>query len=307
MTEQHFSVAAEEAGQRIDLFLAARMADFSRSRLQKLIKEGEVRVNGGAVKANYLVAVGDQVRVAVPETTPLQLQAEEIPFQILYEDSDLIVVNKPQGLVVHPAAGNWQGTLVNALLHHCGDLSGINGVIRPGIVHRIDKDTSGVLVVAKNDFAHTGLARQLKDHTINRIYVALVHGVMAEPAGVVDAPIGRHPVQRKKMAVVTKNGKTAVTHYKVLERLPGYTLIEAKLETGRTHQIRVHLSYLGHPLAGDPLYGPKKNPLDLAGQALHARLLGFDHPRSGEYMEFEAPLPDYFQQLLQKLRVSGGR
>lgn len=304
MEEMRFQVDRESAGDRIDLFLAGRMPEFSRSRIQKLIKEGDVLVNGAAVKANYPVQTGDEMNVRVPESKELSLAAEDIPFQILYEDQDLIVVNKPQGMVVHPAAGNWQGTLVNALLHHCGDLSGINGVIRPGIVHRIDKDTSGVLVAAKNDFAHLSLAAQIKEHSINRFYTALVHGSIPEPAGVIEAPIGRHPVQRKKMAVVTKNSKPAVTHYRVLERFPGYTLIEAKLETGRTHQIRVHMSYLGHPVAGDPLYGPRKDPLGLAGQALHARLLGFVHPRTGQYMEFEAPLPAYFQELLNKLRES---
>ena len=305
MTEHKFTVSPAEAGLRIDLYLTGQIAEFSRSRIQKLIKDGAVSVNGSLVKANYLAEEGDAVLVTVPETSPLQLAAEDIPFEILYEDSDLIVVNKPQGLVVHPAAGNWEGTLVNALLHHCGDLSGINGVVRPGIVHRIDKDTSGVLVVAKNDFAHAGLAKQLKEHSINRIYTALVHGTIPEPAGVIEAPIGRHPVQRKKMAVVTQNGKTAITHYRVLERIAGYTLIEAKLETGRTHQIRVHMSYLGHPLAGDPVYGPKKNTLGLAGQALHARTLGFVHPRSEVYMEFEAPLPEYFQDLLKKMHLPG--
>ncbi|ATW24869.1 RluA family pseudouridine synthase [Candidatus Formimonas warabiya] len=302
MTETIFQATGAELGIRIDLYLADKVSDLSRSRIQKLIKDGEVLVNGKTVKPNYAVAEGDEILIGIPQPEQLQLAAQEIPFEVLFEDQDLIVVNKPQGMVVHPAAGNYQGTLVNALLHHCTDLSGINGVMRPGIVHRIDKDTSGLLMVAKNDFAHMNLAKQIKDHAITRVYNALVHGTVAEPAGVIDAPIGRHPVHRKKMAVVLKNSKRAVTHYKVLERFSEYTLIEARLETGRTHQIRVHMSYLGYPVVGDPLYGPRKGNLDLKGQALHARVLGFHHPRSGAYMEFEAPLPPYFQELLQDLR-----
>jgi len=302
LTETIFQATGAELGIRIDLYLADKVSDLSRSRIQKLIKDGEVLVNGKTVKPNYAVAEGDEILIGIPQPEQLQLAAQEIPFEVLFEDQDLIVVNKPQGMVVHPAAGNYQGTLVNALLHHCTDLSGINGVMRPGIVHRIDKDTSGLLMVAKNDFAHMNLAKQIKDHAITRVYNALVHGTVAEPAGVIDAPIGRHPVHRKKMAVVLKNSKRAVTHYKVLERFSEYTLIEARLETGRTHQIRVHMSYLGYPVVGDPLYGPRKGNLDLKGQALHARVLGFHHPRSGAYMEFEAPLPPYFQELLQDLR-----
>ncbi|MDD2498248.1 MAG: RluA family pseudouridine synthase [Desulfitobacteriaceae bacterium] len=295
-------VSDSETGKRLDIFLVSHLPELSRSRIQKLIKEGEALVNGTAVKPNYTIEMGDEIKISLPEPKELEVKAEEIPFEIIYEDHDLIVVNKPQGMVVHPAAGNWQGTLVNALLYHCQDLSGINGVLRPGIVHRIDKDTSGLLVVAKNDLTHMNLAEQIKAHTITRVYHAIVCGVMAEPAGIIEAPIGRHPVQRKKMAVVLKNGRHAVTRYHVLERFQGFTWVEVRLETGRTHQIRVHMSYLGYPVAGDPLYGQKKENLGLKGQALHARVLGFHHPRSGEYMEFTAPLPKYFEELLQKLR-----
>lgn len=302
MDRQIILVEDEFAGNRLDIFLTNKFSDFSRSRIQKLIKEGDILVNKKTAKANYLVEKGDQILFSIPQLKELEVAAEDIPFQVVYEDSDLIVVNKPQGMVVHPAAGNYEGTLVNALLHYCQDLSGINGVMRPGIIHRIDKDTSGLLMVAKNDFAHLGLAKQLKDHSLTRVYRAIVHGSVAEPAGVIDAPIGRHPVQRKKMAVVLKNSKKAVTHYRVLERFAAYSLIEARLETGRTHQIRVHMSYLGYPVVGDPLYGPKKGNFDLKGQALHAAVIGFQHPRTEEYLEFEAPLPEYFQKLMDMLR-----
>ncbi|MGI6065349.1 MAG: RluA family pseudouridine synthase [Bacillota bacterium] len=300
--ETNLIVSDWEAGKRLDIFLVSQLPELSRSRIQKLIKDGEALVNGAMVKPNYTIELGDEIKVSLPEPKELEVKAEEIPVEIIYEDHDLIVVNKPQGMVVHPAAGNWQGTLVNALLYHCRDLSGINGVLRPGIVHRIDKDTSGLLVVAKNDFTHLNLAEQIKAHTITRVYHAIVHGVMAEPAGIIEAPIGRHPVQRKKMAVVLKNGKHAVTRYHVLERFQGFSWVEVRLETGRTHQIRVHMSYLGYPVAGDPLYGPHKENLGLKGQALHARVLGFHHPRTGEYLEFTASLPKYFEELLQKLR-----
>lgn len=297
-----FTVDEEHAAKRLDLVLTKLQPGLSRSRIQKLIKDGDVFVNGQTVKANFCPARGDEISLNIPEPKELEVKAEKIPFQVVYEDEDLMVVNKPQGMVVHPAAGNYEGTLVNALLYYCQDLSGINGVIRPGIVHRIDKDTSGLLLVAKNDFAHVGLARQIKDHSLTRIYYALVHGSVAEPAGVIDAPIGRHPVQRKKMAVVMKNSKPAVTYYRVLERFHDYSLIEARLETGRTHQIRVHMSYLGYPVVGDPLYGPRKGNFGLTGQALHAAVIGFHHPRTGEYLEFAAPLPDYFEDLLLTLR-----
>ncbi|MGI6677516.1 MAG: RluA family pseudouridine synthase [Dehalobacterium sp.] len=295
-------VEEEHLPNRLDVLVTKNYPGLSRSRIQKLIKEGDVLVNGQKVKANYSPAPGDEIELSIPQLRELEVKAEKIPFQVVYEDRDLLVVNKPQGMVVHPAAGNYEGTLVNALLYYCQDLSGINGVIRPGIVHRIDKDTSGLLLVAKNDFTHIGLAAQIKDHSLTRVYHALVHGSVAEPAGVIDAPIGRHPAQRKKMAVVLKNSKPAVTHYRVLERFQDYSLIEARLKTGRTHQIRVHMSYLGYPVVGDPLYGPRKGNFGLKGQALHAVLIGFQHPRTGEYLEFEAPVPDYFQNILKRLR-----
>ncbi len=295
-------VSGEHEGTRLDIFISSLSPDLTRTRVQKLIGEGEARVNGKPSKSNYKVRKGDRVAVTVPEPEMLEVKAQEIPLDIVYEDQDLIVVNKPQGMVVHPAAGNYSGTLVNALLEHCDDLSGINGVIRPGIVHRIDKDTSGLLVAAKNDRTHLHLAKQIKEHTVARKYIALVHGNITEPAGIIDAPIGRNPRDRKKMAVITRNSKPAVTRYRVLERFGDYTLVECTLETGRTHQIRVHMTYLGHPVVGDPVYGLGKNPLGMAGQALHAFLLGFIHPTTGKYMEFEVDLPRYFQELIAKLR-----
>lgn len=302
MDTLEYTVEQEETGIRIDVLVAGLDEELTRARVQKLIEQGEVNVNNGPVKANYKVREGDFVVVRFPEPENLEIRAENIPLDIIYEDSDLLVINKPQGMVVHPAAGNYSGTLVNALLAHCHDLSGINGVIRPGIVHRIDKDTSGLLVVAKNDKAHLSLAEQIKEHTVARKYIALVHGNISEPRGVVDAPIGRCPRDRKKMAVVTRNSKNAVTRYVVMERFGDYTLAECSLETGRTHQIRVHMTYIGHPVVGDPVYGPRKNPLNLDGQALHACLLGFDHPSTGKYMEFKADLPPYFDKLLTELR-----
>ena len=263
---------------------------------------GTVRINGKPAAKNRKGRAGDSVALRIPDPEPLCLQAENVPLDIVYEDDDLLVVNKPQGMVVHPAPGNYQGTLVNALLAHCGNsLSGINGVIRPGIVHRIDKDTSGLLMVAKNDFAHQGLARQIKEHSFRREYEAVVAGRMKQESGVVNAPIGRHPIDRKKMAVTEKNSKEAVTYFRVIAEYPGYTHIRLRLETGRTHQIRVHMAYLGHPVAGDPVYGLRKPDLGLKGQCLHARLIGFVHPRDGRYLEFESPLPDYFTRLLTKL------
>jgi len=297
------SVTGEEQGLRLDVFIAGLDPDFSRTRAQKLVETGAVTVNGGVAKSNYKVREGDRVFVKIPVPEPQEVVAENIPLDIVYEDSDLLVVNKPQGMVVHPAAGNYSGTLVNALLYHCDDLSGINGVIRPGIVHRIDKDTSGLLVVAKNDHAHLSLAEQLKEHSVSRKYIALVNGVVREPGGIVDAPLGRDPRDRKKMAVVTRNSKNAVTKYRVLERFEHYTLVECHLETGRTHQIRVHMAYLGHPVAGDTVYGPKKDTLGLKGQALHALLLGFRHPVTGQFMEFQADIPPYFQELIAGLKV----
>lgn len=296
-----WTVEPADAGERIDKFITMQAEEWSRSQVQLWVKEGRVTVNGEPVKNNYKVAADDEITLRVPPPKELEIKPEAIPLEILYEDADLVVVNKPRGLVVHPAPGHYTGTLVNALLHHCRDLSGINGVLRPGIVHRIDKDTSGLLVVAKNDRAHLGLAEQLKNHTVNRKYVAIVHGVIAHEMGTIDAPIGRDPKNRQQMAVVFENSKPAVTHFVVLERFKEYTLVECKLETGRTHQIRVHMKYIGHPLAGDPKYGPKKT-LELDGQALHAKTLGFTHPRTGEYLEFEAPLPQELLRLIDWLR-----
>lgn len=292
----------QDAGNRLDKVLVSRLPDLTRTAVQKLLEEGRVLVNGKPAAKNGKGKTGDTVSVTIPAPEALELQAENIPLDIVYEDSDLLVVNKPQGMVVHPAPGNYQGTLVNALLAHCGDsLSGINGVIRPGIVHRIDKDTSGLLMVAKNDFAHQGLARQIKEHSFRREYEAVVIGRMKEESGQVNAPIGRHPADRKKMAVTAKNSKEALTYYRVIMEYPGFTHVRLRLETGRTHQIRVHMAYLGHPVAGDPVYGPKRPDLGLNGQCLHAKLIGFEHPRDGRYLEFESPLPDYFTRFLANL------
>lgn len=301
MEEFVFNVQGEVAGERIDKFLAGQLQEVSRSRIQTLIDEEKVLVNRRKVKANYKLREGDLIKVSLPEPEKLEVKAEPIALDILYEDEDLIVINKPQGMVVHPAAGNYEGTLVNALLHHCKDLSGINGLLRPGIVHRIDKDTSGVLVVAKNDFAHRHLAKQIKDHSVKRIYYALVHGVLQEPAGIIEAPIGRDQKDRKKMAVVL-TGKEAITQYWTLETFKDYSFVKLQLKTGRTHQIRVHMAYLGHPVVGDPKYGPSKPHFDLQGQALHAAVLGFEHPRTGKYMEFSAPLPETMERVLDLLR-----
>ena len=294
-------ITAEENGTRLDSYLAEELEGISRSYLQKLIGEGLILVNQKTVKANYKVKTGDTLLVQIPEAAPVDIQPEPMDLDIVYEDSDLLIVNKPVGLVVHPAHGHYSGTLVNGLLAHCTDLSGINGKMRPGIVHRIDKDTSGLLMIAKNDLAHQHLAEQLKAHSIKRAYYALVQGVISEPAGLVDAPIGRLEVDRKKMAVTFKNSKEARTHYYVKERFAKNTFIECRLETGRTHQIRVHMAYLGHPLVGDPLYGTRKNNLDFPGQALHAYALGFVHPRTGEELYFEAPIPEHFQSVLKTL------
>ncbi|MGN0987109.1 MAG: RluA family pseudouridine synthase [Otoolea sp.] len=302
---QEYLVPEEDSGTRIDKYLSESCEDFSRSFLQKLLKSGLIEVDGKAVKSSYRLSAGERVSFEIPEAVEAEIQPENIPLDILYEDSDLILVNKPKGMVVHPAAGHYTGTLVNGLMYHCRDqLSGINGVMRPGIVHRIDMDTTGVLVVCKNDFSHNAIAEQLKIHSITRIYYAVVFGVIKEEEGTVHAPIGRHPTDRKKMSIHSKNGRDAITHYRVLERFSKYTLIECRLETGRTHQIRVHMASIGHPLLGDTVYGPEKQPYRLQGQTLHAGVLGFIHPRTGTYMEFKAPLPEYFEELLKKLRNS---
>lgn len=302
MQEYKFTVNHERQGKRLDVFLTENIREISRSQVQKLIAEGNVTVNDAGQKSNYKLRNGDLVRALIPVPEPLKVEAEPIPLDVVYEDQDLIIINKPQGMVVHPANGNYRGTLVNALLFHCRDLSGINGVLRPGIVHRIDKDTSGLLVVAKNDKAHLSLAKQIKEHTVKREYIALVHGIISEPGGIVDAPIGRDPQDRQKMAVELKNSKNAVTKYLVLERFSAYTLVECQLKTGRTHQIRVHMSYLGHPVVGDPKYGPRKAHLGFKGQALHAKTLGFHHPRSGKWLEFSVDVPKEFADVLRELR-----
>jgi 23S rRNA pseudouridine1911/1915/1917 synthase len=295
-------VSPEYEDERIDHYLTLIHPDFTRSYLQKLIKSGEVLVNGRAVKASYRVQEEDLVEVHIPEAITPDILPENIPLEILYEDEDVILVNKPKGMVVHPAAGHLGGTLVNALMYHCGEsLSGINGVMRPGIVHRIDKDTTGVLIACKNDFAHQSIAAQLKEHSITRRYYALVCGNIKEDEGTVEGPIGRHPTDRKRMAINYQHGKEAVTHYRVLERFGAYTWIECRLETGRTHQIRVHMASIGHPLLGDGVYGGETRK-SLTGQCLHAYVLGFVHPRTGEYMEFQAALPAYFERLLDSMR-----
>ena len=295
-----FAAEADDVVKRLDVFAAENYEELSRSGLKKIIDAGGVTVNNKTVKANYKLRTGDIVTMNIPESVPLEIIPQNIPLDILYEDDDVIVINKPQGMVVHPAPGHYTDTLVNALLYHCGDsLSGINGIMRPGIVHRIDMDTSGVIMAAKNNNAHRSLALQLAEHSITRKYNAIVYNNIKEDEGTIDKPLGRNPSDRKKMAVVP-GGRRAVTHYRVLDRLGKFTYIEAQLETGRTHQIRVHMTYAGHPLLGDSVYGPKKQPFNLKGQVLHARVLGFVHPVTGEYMEFESPLPEYFQKLLER-------
>lgn len=302
MEELKIQISEELDNERIDKCISALMDSLSRSFIQKLIRDGKVSVNGEIVKSSYRVKADDEVVLNVPDCVEPDIMPENIPLDILYEDQDVIVVNKPKGMVVHPAAGHYSGTLVNALLFHCsGELSGINGVMRPGIVHRIDRDTTGSVIVCKNDKAHQAVAEQLKAHTIRRRYEAICFGVLDEEEGTVDRPIGRHPVDRKKMAVNEKNGKSAITHYHVLKRLNGYTHIECILETGRTHQIRVHMASIGHPLLGDEVYSGRKSPVPLEGQTLHAETLGFIHPASGQYIEINAPLPEYFVRLLETL------
>ncbi|MDD3279594.1 MAG: RluA family pseudouridine synthase [Lachnospiraceae bacterium] len=297
-------VDPEDEKLRIDRYLSEQIPDLSRSRLQKLLKEGHISVNEHAIKASYVVQENDKISILLPPNQEPDIESEDIPLDILYEDSDLLVVNKPKDMVVHPAAGHYSHTLVNALMFHCKDqLSGINGVLRPGIVHRIDKDTTGALVVCKNDLAHQALAEQLAVHSITRRYRCIVHGCPREERGRIEGNIGRHPKDRKKMAIVSQGGKPAVTHYRVLEQYEQFAYVECELETGRTHQIRVHMASIGHPLLGDELYGPRKCPQKgLHGQTLHAMVLGFQHPSTGSYMEFTAPLPEYFTALLQKFR-----
>lgn len=298
-----FLVSQETAGTRVDKLLADSMDGFTRSGIQHLLSEGNVTCGAKPITKNYKCREGDEIRVFVPDAKPLDVEAQDIPLDIVYEDEYLLVVNKPKGMVVHPANGNYDGTLVNALMHHCGDsLSGINGVIRPGIVHRIDKDTSGLLIVAKTDAAHIGLAEQIKEHSFTRAYEAVVYGNIKDDEGTICQPIGRNPKGRKKMAVVYTNSKPATTHYKVLQRFGNFTHIRCVLETGRTHQIRVHMAFIGHPIAGDSVYGPKKVITELNGQCLHAKQIGFVHPITKEYMEFESDLPEYFTKFLTKLK-----
>ena len=303
MNRLDLTVSAEHAGERLDKFLSDSVEGLSRSSLTKLIEDGKVTVGEKAVKKNYKVADGDRVTVLIDDPKPVDITPEDIPLDIVYEDEHLLVVNKPKGMVVHPAPGNYSGTLVNALMYHCGDhLSGINGELRPGIVHRIDKNTSGLLAVAKSDIAHAGLSEQIKEHSFTRRYLAICYGNIKEDERTVDAPIGRHKIDRKKMCVTQLNSKPAVTHIKVLERYQGFTYIECRLETGRTHQIRVHLASIGHPIAGDDVYGPTKVITALGGQCLHAYQLGFIHPVTGEYIEFTADPPESFIRFREKLR-----
>lgn len=303
MSELLIEVPQEFHGERIDKFLSVLVPDCSRNSIQKLIEQGNVTINGVSVNKKYKVNTDDEILVVTGELKPLDAEPENIPLDIVYEDDDLLVVNKPRGMVVHPAPGNYTGTLVNALLYHCKDsLSGINGVLRPGIVHRIDKDTSGLLIVAKNDKAHMGLAEQIKEHSFTREYNAVICGHLKNQEGTVNAPIGRNPKDRKKMCVTMQNSKNAVTHYNVIEEFNGYSHICLKLETGRTHQIRVHMAHLGHPVAGDLVYGHDKKSAELSGQCLHAIKIGFVHPIKNEYMEFSSDLPDYFKGFIDKVK-----
>lgn len=305
MERMQITVSEEWSGKRLDQVLAEEVSDHSRSYFKDLIENEFVTVNGIQVKPSFKCSAGDRIDLIMPDPETVNIEPENIPLDIYYEDDDLLVVNKPKGMVVHPSPGHINGTLVNAVMYHCqGNLSGINGKMRPGIVHRIDKDTTGLLIICKNDSAHQCIAAQLKEHSIKRIYTAICFDNIPEDQGTVDAPIGRNPADRKKMAVNWKNGRNAVTHYKVLERFGRYTLLQCRLETGRTHQIRVHMAYIHHPILGDQVYGPERQPFNLEGQCLHAGTIGFIHPATGEYMEFTAPLPEYFQNLLEKLRKS---
>ena len=299
MEQFAYQIGPEEDDERLDKWMSSAIADLSRSYIQKCIKDNQVLINGKPQKASYRLKVDDEIVFHIPKAMEPAIEAENIPLSIRYEDQDLLIVDKPKGMVVHPAPGHYSGTLVNAVMYHCRDnLSGINGVLRPGIVHRIDRDTTGSLIICKNDHAHNSIAEQLKEHTITRKYRAIVHGVIDAEEGTVNAPIGRDPKDRKKMAINEQNGKPAITHYKVLRRFQEYTYIECQLETGRTHQIRVHMSSIGHPLLGDEVYSQRKSPYHLCGQTLHAMVIGFIHPSSGEYLEITAPLPDYFDHLL---------
>ena len=298
-----FTIETDDVNKRVDVFLNEEMEDISRSALQKNIEKGNITVNGEKISKNYKLRIGDIVEAELPPPENIDIVPEDIPLDIMYEDDDLIVINKPQNMVVHPAPGHYTGTLVNALMFHCGDnLSGINGVLRPGIVHRIDKDTSGVLVIAKSDLAHKGLSEQLAEHSMKRVYNAIVYNSFSEESGTVDRNIDRSKNDRKKMAVVMQGGRNAVTHYKVIEKLGKYTLVELQLETGRTHQIRVHMASIDHTLLGGLVYGTMKCSFNLNGQVLHAKVLGFIHPRTGEYMEFNSELPDYFSSLIERLK-----
>ncbi len=305
--DREVSFTVEQPGERLDIFLARMMPDFSRSHIQKIITAGGALVDDQVKRASYPLSPGEKIRLMLPDPQSVDIVAEDLPLDILYEDNDIIVVNKARGMVVHPAATVTSGTLVNALMAHCTDLSGINGVLRPGIVHRLDKDTSGVMVAAKNDAAHISLSEQIRTKTARRVYIAIVTGVITEPGGVIHGAIGRSPRDRQKMAVVTKNGKDATTHFKVLERFGRYTLTECRLETGRTHQIRVHMAYIGHPVLGDPMYGKKKCPYAIQGQALHSQTLSLVHPVTGKNMQFTAPLPEDMAEILASLRQEKNR
>ena len=296
------TITEDEAGQRADVVLAA-MLELTRSNMQKLLDEGRAVKGTKVIKSNYKVKLGDEIIVTLPEPQPLDVQPENIPLDIIYEDEDVVVVNKARGMVVHPAAGNYSGTLVNALLYHCKNLSGINGVIRPGIVHRLDKDTSGIMICAKNDAAHVSLSEQIQSKTAQRTYLAVVRGNIKTDSGVIETQISRDKDDRKKMAVVKEGGRNAITEYEVVERFGKYTIVKCKLKTGRTHQIRVHMEYLGYPLVGDPKYSPMKTPFSINGQALHSLTLAFDHPRTGERMEFEAKLPEDLHKIVTRLRL----
>ncbi len=300
--QEKLIITEQEAGQRADVALAA-MLELTRSNMQKLLEEGRAVKGAKVLKANYKLRLGDEITVTLPEPQPLDVQPENIPLDIIYEDDDVVVVNKPRGMVVHPAAGNYNGTLVNALLYHCKNLSGINGVIRPGIVHRLDKDTSGIMICAKNDAAHVSLSQQIQNKTAQRTYLAVVRGNIKTDEGVIETLIARDKNDRKKMAVVKEDGRQAITEYRVLERFGKYTIVRCRLRTGRTHQIRVHMEYLGYPLVGDPKYSPMKTPFAINGQALHSQTLEFDHPRTGQRLHFEAPLPEDLQKIVTRLRL----